>query len=159
MRSLILFLLLGLSITSCYKNHLYVQHDKLNKDYLASTYVGTPDPRLKHPPEGQRISVAWDFPLSLFRKDLSLILTVRLWDNTQDVFTSKVEVKRGYKIYMFQDDSVQKSKRILTYKVDVVSPDGQIVDQWKHQFWKKQIKINKEEHVESVATEEDYGEV
>lgn len=132
-----------------------MQHDKLNKEYLASTYIGTPDPRQKHPPEGQRISIAWDFPLSMYRENLTMTTTVRLWDNTQDVFIHKIDRKRGYKVYKFQDDTIDKTKRILTYKIDITNEDGLIVEQWRHQFWKKQIKINKEEHVDTIVIDDD----
>lgn len=134
-----------LLITSCYKNYLYVHHEKMDSTYLASSHVGTPDPRKKHPPEGQRISIAWDFPLSVYRENLTLITTVRFWDNKQDVFVCKIPRKRGYVCYKFQDDTENKAKKILTYKVDVFNEDGILVDQWKHQFWKELIKINKDE--------------
>jgi len=142
------YLIILLLLSSCYKNHLYVQHDKLDSTYLASTHVGTPDPRQKHPPSGQRICIAWDFPLSQYRENLSLALTVRFWDNKQDVFVHKIPRKRGYISYKFQDDTLDKTNKILTYKVDIINEDGQIVDQWKHQFWKELIEINKEESTE-----------
>ncbi|OGN61835.1 MAG: hypothetical protein A3F40_02365 [Chlamydiae bacterium RIFCSPHIGHO2_12_FULL_27_8] len=149
------YFLLILILTSCFKNHLYVQHEKLDKNYLASTHIGSPDPRMKNPPSGQRISIAWDFPLSVFRnQELTLMLSVRFWDNTENLLVSKIERKRGYKIYKFQDDTIDKTKKILTYKVDVVNQDGKIVDVWKHQFWKKLIKINSEEHIETIVEED-----
>ena len=110
---------------------------------------------MKNPPSGQRISIAWDFPLSVFRnQELTLMLSVRFWDNTENLLVSKIERKRGYKIYKFQDDTIDKTKKILTYKVDVVNQDGKIVDVWKHQFWKKLIKINSEEHIETIVEED-----
>jgi hypothetical protein len=141
---LILFLIF---LSSCYKNHLYVQHEKMDISYLASTYIGSPDFRQKHPPEGQRISIAWDFPISVFREHLNLVLTVRFWDNNQSVFVYKIPRKRGYTFYKFQDDSENKDKKILTYKVDIVNEDGSVVETWKHQFWKELIEINKDENL------------
>jgi hypothetical protein len=125
---------------------LYVQHDRIDVSYLASTYVDSPDYRQKNPPNGQRISIAWDFPLSLYRENLTLVLTVRFWDNRQDVFVYKIPRKRGYTYYKFYDDSNDKEKRILTYKVDIINEDGVLVDQWKHHFWKELIEINKDEN-------------
>ncbi len=142
-----LFFVLFFLITSCYKNYLYVHHEKMDRTYLASTYIGTPDPRQKHPPDGQRISISWDFPLSIYRENLTMITTIRFWDNKQDVFVHKISSKRGYISYKFQDNTENKTKKILTYKVDVLNEDGDLVDQWKHQFWKELIKINKEEGI------------
>ena len=149
----IYFLILFLS--SCYKNHLYVQHDKIDKSYLASSYVNTPDYRQKKPPSGQRIAIGWDFPLSIFKENLSMILTVRFWDNNQDVYNYKIDRKRGYKIYTFQDDSMDKTKKILTYKIDIFNEDGKVIEKWEHQFWKNQIKINKEENIEAIMDDDE----
>lgn len=140
-----IFLILFFFITSCYKNYLYVHHEKMDATSLASTHVDTPDPRLKHPPNGQMISVFWDFPLSIYRENLTLVTTVRFWDNKQDVFVYKIPRKRGYITYKFQDDTVAKNKRILTYKVDVLNEDRVLIDKWRHHFWKELIKINREE--------------
>jgi len=141
-------------MTSCYKNYLYVHHEKMDNTFLASSHVGTPDPRQKHPPEGQRIAISWDFPLSIYRENLTLITTIRFWDNKQDVFVYKIPRKRGYVFYKFQDETKNKTKKILTYKIDAFNEDGVLVDQWKHQFWKELITINKEEDVSINSDEE-----
>ncbi len=142
MRKLFVMLLI-LLCCGCYKQYLFVQHEKIDKSELASVHVNTPDPRLRNPPEGQKISISWDFPLSVYREDLTLILTVRFWDNKQDVFVHKVDKKRGYKIFKFQEAMEEdSSKKILTYKIEVINEDGNIVQVWEHQFWKKRIDIN-----------------
>lgn len=151
---LLIFLCVFIFFTSCYKNHLYVQHEKMDITYLASSHVNTPDYRQKHPPVGQTLSIAWDFPLSLFRENLNMILTVRFWDNKQDVFCHKIDRKRGYKIFKFQDDTIDKSKKILTYKIDVFNEDGILIDQWKHQFYKELIEINKDKDIKIMPSDE-----
>lgn len=138
-------------LTSCYKNHLYVQHEKVDKEFLASTHVNTPDPRQKHPPKGQRIIVSWDFPLSVYREKLSMILTVRFWDNRQDVLVRKIDRKRGYDSFYFEDTTKDKKKRVLTYRVQIINEDGEVVDDWKHQFWTDLIEINKERPLDSTT--------
>lgn len=145
MNKIYILLIIFFFTTSCYKNYLYVHHEKMDCTYLASSHVGTPDPRQEHPPEGQRISISWDFPLSVYRENLTIITTVRFWNNNEDVFVHKIPRRRGYICYKFQDDTEDKSKRILTYKIDVFNEDNCLVDQWKHQFWKELIKINKDE--------------
>ena len=125
----------------------------MDRNYLASTHVGTPDYRQEHPPDGQTLSIAWDFPLSVYRENLNMILTVRFWDNKQDIFSNKITRKRGYLRYKFQDDTDDKSKKILTYKIDIFNEDGTLVDEWKHQFWKELIEINKDEDINSRIEE------
>ncbi len=128
-----------------------MQNEKVDKEYLASFHVSTPDPRLNDPPQGQRIIVSWDFPLSLYREKLTLMLTVRFWDNRQEVLVRKIDQKRGYDSFYFEDKTKDKKKRILTYRVVVVNEDGEIVDDWKHQFWTDLIEINKERSLDSTS--------
>jgi hypothetical protein len=113
---------------------------------LASYHVQTPDPRLQDPPNGQKLSVSWDFPLSIFRENLTMFVTVRFWDNKQDVFVKKLDTKRGYHVLKF----VKKDVKILTYKVEVFNEDNEIVEVWKHQFYKPLIDINENKDIKEI---------
>lgn len=125
--------------SSCYKNHLYVQQEKVDVRFLASSRVGTPDPRQKNPPEGQRLLIAWDFPLSVFREELILVTTVRLWDQSEEVKTYPLKRKRDSLAYFFP--SKTEDKKILTYRVQVFNREGHLVEEWKHQFWRELINF------------------
>src|SRR5512146_654125 len=98
MKKRIAVLLLGINLlaTSCYKNHFYVQQEWIDRSYLASTHVHTPDPRQEHPPSGQQLLVSWDFPRSVFEQKLHLEATIRLWDSTQELIIRPILRKRGY---------------------------------------------------------------
>jgi hypothetical protein len=139
-----LFFIMFLLLTSCYKGHLYVQHERIDGSYLASSVVNTPDPRKKDPPMGQKLSVSWNFPLSSFKQNLSLILTVRFWDNKEDVLVRSIDKKRGYTTFFFEDKSLGRMRRILTYRIQVMNERGKIVEEWKHHFWTKLIELNQE---------------
>lgn len=146
MRYLSFFCLFFLILLSgCSKGHLYVQQEWINSDFLASTHVDTPDPRQEDPPKGQRIITSWDFPLSWFRKEPSIFLTVRFWDNTQDVFFRPIEKKRGFSTFFFSNPEEERDKRILTYRVQILSKDGEILETWEHQFWTELIDIGDKE--------------
>jgi hypothetical protein len=119
----------------CYRHHLYVQQEWVDRDFLASSHLGTPDPRQCDPPEGQRLLIAWQFPRSYYSRGLSIIATVRFWDDTQVVREIPVIRKRSYKALFFRD------QKILTYRVDVVTQDGEILETWKHQFWTELIEV------------------
>lgn len=121
----------------CYKNHLYVQQEWVDRNFLASTHIGTPDPRQECPPEGQRLLVAWRFPGYLFDEQLELVLTVRFWDNTEEVFYQPVEKTRSYAAFYFYH------QRILTYRIQVVNREGEIVETWEHHFWTELIDIDR----------------
>lgn len=123
-----------LLLSSCYRGSIYVQQQPVNKSYLASSHIGTPDHRQKHPDIGQNIVVSWHFPLNVYRKDFILYLTVRFWDHTEEVLSYKLERKSGNYVFFFS-----KERKILTYLVEVKNKDNEIVSSWQHQFWTKLI--------------------
>jgi hypothetical protein len=128
-----------LLLTSCYKNHLYVQQEWIDEKYLASTHVNTPDPRKIDPPNGQKLLVKWDFPRSQFEQQLTMLITVRLWNNSEQIFSRSVERKRDYIDLFFPTED--KNLRILTYKVEVFTKDKELLEVWKHHFWTELIDV------------------
>jgi hypothetical protein len=133
------FVLLALLFGGCYKNHLYVQQEWVTPRFLASSHVKAPDPRQEDFIPGQRLLVGWDFPKSLFCQDLLLIVTIRLWDQTERVFTHPILYRRD--AVAFSLPGPEKEKRILTYRAEVINRDDELVDVWEHQFWVEQIEI------------------
>lgn len=138
-------------LSSCYKDYLYVQQEWIDKDFLASSHIGTPDPRSQNPPKGQRLLVAWDFPPSIFRQKLSFFLTVRFQDQTQKVFFLSVKAKRGVESFYFPNLLEEKAKNILTYRLVALNENGTIVAQWKHHFWTTLIDVDQEEEESESA--------
>jgi hypothetical protein len=118
---------------SCYRHHLYVQQEWVDRNFLASSHVHTPDPRQEHPPEGQRLLIAWRFPHSLFCKELTFNITVRFWDDTEKNFSEPIRKKRGCHVLSFP------GQKILTYRIQVFSKDNELIETWTHHFWTKWI--------------------
>ena len=129
---------------------MYVQQEKVDKDFLASTHVGSPDFRLINPPKGIRIITSWDFPNSMYKKQLSAYLTVRFWNNEEKVMIFPLQSKRGDKAIYFANLNNELNKKVLTYKVEIKNEHGIIIETWKHHFWKElidvDIAIDKEEN-------------
>lgn len=119
----------------CTRDYLYVQEERVDRNFLASTHVGTPDPRQKNPPQGQRLLLAWGFPRKDYLKGLTLITTVRFWDEELKILSLPLERRFGSKAYFFQD------QEILTYRVQAVSRDGEVISNWEHHFWTEFIEI------------------
>lgn len=129
----------------CYRGHLYVQQEWVDRNFLASTHAGTPDPRQNNPPEGQRLLIAWDFPRSLYSCGLDLVATVRFWNENQISQRIPVVRRRGYEALFFPNE------KILTYRVDVVGSNGEVIESWKHQFWTELIDIGKTDRSSSSS--------
>lgn len=138
-------LLCNFFLASCYTNGLYVQQEWVDREFLASSKIGTPDPRQKTPPEGQRLLVGWDLPRSEFLKKPHMHIRVWLWDNTIEEIDFILERRRGSEAFFFPSNPSGKDRRILTYRVDVIEPDGAVLKSWEHHFWTELIAIDRRE--------------
>jgi hypothetical protein len=136
MRTSLLLFFAAFNLASCYKNHFYVQQERIDRNFLASSYVHTPDPLQENPPSGQRLVVSWEFPRSTFQKELQICLTIRFWDSTQEICAICPERRRDYSVFFFPD-----SKKILTYKVEAFTEEGEKVGEWVHQLWAQLITV------------------
>lgn len=135
-------------MVSCYKNNLYVQQQKMDKDFLASTYVKTPDPRQENPPHGERLVINWDFSFDDFQKKLTLLLKVLYWNNLQESFFYPIERIRDYKTFYFDH---AKDQRILTYIIEIITEEGEIIRTWQHQLWTKLISFDKKSSAHNIS--------
>lgn len=111
--------------------------EKVDREFLASTHIGTPDPRQLNPPEGKRLLVAWRFPYSWIDQGLNLHLTARFWDQTEEHICKKIEKGHDYASFNFFD------KKLLTYKIEVLDQEGQCIELWEHQFWTELIDVDR----------------
>jgi hypothetical protein len=159
----LLFLAFALFLSSCYKNHLYIQQESIDEKELASYYAGTPDPRMKNPPIGQKIIVSWDFSKKLFLNQIDhLLLTVHFWNLEEQKEEAVIDRRRGYASFFFPNPTKDPTKKILTYRVEVFKKDGSLFETWKHQFWTDLIKVGppdeqgerQEEDVEASISQE-----
>lgn len=124
---------------SCSRTYISLQEQLVDKDYLASSYVQTPDPEAKCPPCGKNILIEWNFPISVFRQNLCIFLTARLWDNTTRIYKYRISKKQGYVTMYFS--SKNPNKKLLTYKVEVINAENQLVECVENQFWTEKVDV------------------
>lgn len=117
-------------------------------NYLASTHIGTPDPRQKHPPQGQRLLVTWKFPTSIFDQGLRLVLTARHWDQSEELIEYPLTKRWSYEEFYFPC-------KLLTYKIEIFNTCGELVDLWEHHFWTELIDMSSD----SVSSQPMQGSV
>lgn len=132
-------------LTSCgRRGYLSLLQDRVDARYLASTHVGTPDPRQADPPQGQRIVIDWYVPDEIFAQRPHIELQLLFWDNTTDVICYPMHRASGTKVYYLLDEDFQEKKGILTYKAEIITEDGALFHEWKHQLWVNLINIETE---------------
>lgn len=131
----ILVLAIFLLLSGCYKGHLYVQQEWVDANFLASSRINTPDPRKAKPPCGQRLLIRWIFPTRLFTQNLFFHIRVRFWDGREQVIDQAIPKRLGDTAFFF-------TSSILTYRVEVLNGEGELVDTWEHHFWTEWIDMD-----------------
>lgn len=136
---------LALLCTGCKRYYLTVSQQIINRDFLASTHVGTPDPRQAHPPLGRRLIVSWQIPDEVLQKKPHIELDILYWNYTEGKEVYAIDRKRGYVLYTLVDQEFVEKEGLLSYKAKLVTEDGKVYRKWKQQLWVDLIKLDDEE--------------
>lgn len=139
-------------LAGCSQYGISVNQIVVNRNYLASTHVGTPDPRQECPPEGQLLNIIWRISSEVLRQDPQLHLHVIYWDYTEEEFIYPIAQRIGSENYFLLDDEYCEKNGILTYMAEIIGDDGCIYYEWKHQLWVNLIQIEDEpQSIESAS--------
>ncbi len=150
----ILFLVLTatcFALSGCQKYYLSVCQQWVDARYLASTHVNTPDPRQENPPIGQMLSIDWRIPREILEKKPHIELDLILWDYTEEKKSYPIDKQMGWVTYKLLNEQYDKTGGILTYKAQIVTQDGTVYREWKHQLWVKLIHIQQDEEMDTSA--------
>ena len=114
----------------------------MDSSYLASTHVSTPDPRQENPPLGQKLIVDWRVPKEIFDQKPEVVLDLIFWDYTTRQVKIPISHRMDFLAYKLLNEEYEKTGGILTYKAQIVTQDGSVFREWRHQLWVSLIKIN-----------------
>lgn len=151
MRRFLLLLAIPLTLLllpGCRQYYLSVCQEWVDERYLASTNVSTPDPRKDHPPIGQMLILDWRVPSDVFKKKPEVVLDLVLWDYTAREIRIPIKRRMDFATYRLFDADYEKSGGILTYKAKIVTEDGEVFREWKHQLWVNLITVTDETPLE-----------
>lgn len=139
----VLFICL-LFLASCQKYAVVVHQQKMDISYLASTAVGSPDPRAALPINGKMMVAEWWVPRHVLDLNPVLRLSFVFRDFSEICVEFPVTKKVGYETYCIWDKDVECTGGVLTYKAEIITCDGEVFRSWKHQLWFKLITIDEE---------------
>jgi hypothetical protein len=144
MKRIFLYLLPVLLCVGCRQYYLSVCQQWVDARYLASSNAGTPDPRQDHPPVGQMLILDWRVPKEIYKKKPEVVLDLILWDYSTRQVRIPIDHRMDYTTYRLLNEDYEKTGGILTYKAAIVTEDGEVFREWKHQLWVNLITINQE---------------
>ncbi|MCB1115208.1 MAG: hypothetical protein KDK71_01965, partial [Chlamydiia bacterium] len=110
-----------------------MKRETVDRDCLASTFVGSPDPRQKKPPKGQELMIEWRLPESVMDEKFTLVLDVFYKNDSVETFYYPVEKRRGMVTYALLDEKYKEKGGLLTYKAEIRNEKEKIFKQWKQQ--------------------------
>jgi len=140
-----LFLLLILA--GCSKYFLTVRQISVTPNSLASSHVGSPDPRQNTPPVGQKLVIDWVIPSEILTQEPKVVLSLVFKNHTEVKKTYPIYYRSGYVVYTLLDEEFYQTGGLLTYRAEIVTGDGEVYRDWKHQLWVSLI------HLEDIAVE------
>ena len=113
----------------------------IDAKYLASTNVGSPDPRRCDPPKGEMVVAEWKIPKELLADDPKLVIHFIFNNFTQRSISFPITSSLGFKDYKITRDDFKKTKGILAYKGEILTKDREVFREWTHQLWVNLIEI------------------
>lgn len=137
-----LLFLFSLLLTGCQQRVLYVYQQKVDPKYLASTNVGSPDPRT--PPKGQMVVAEWWLPKGAMKSEPVLRIQTLFCNYTEDCVEYPITSMVGSKTYWVLNDDFDETGGLLAYRAEIVTCEGECIANWEHQLWVNVIDIDDE---------------
>jgi hypothetical protein len=114
----------------------------VNRENLASYFVGSPDPSLNCPSVGQKIYISWRLcPDDFALQPLQLKLSLRFHNRTHATKEIPVNCLSGNYVYSLLNEEFFDREGLLTYKVELTG-NGQLISEWRHRMWVDPIIFN-----------------
>ncbi|MES2121369.1 MAG: hypothetical protein V4492_01160 [Chlamydiota bacterium] len=147
-----IFTLLALltTLAGCSQYYLSIAQQWVDVRYLASTHAKTPDPRQDHPPIGQMLVLDWRVPTEILKKKPRVLLDLIFWDYTTKTVEIPIRKRLDYATFKVLNEDYEKTGGILTYKAKIVTQDGEVFREWKHQLWVNLITLDQDTPTETV---------
>lgn len=122
---------------------LSVQTIYANRVDLASAYVGTPDPALQYPLEGEKLLIRWHLPANHYSYPLTLVLKIRYRNHTSSQHFYTIPARFGYFTHLLSAEECRERIGILAFQAKLYSGDYCIATA-EHQLWSELIAISDE---------------
>lgn len=131
-------------MVGCGGAHLSVRQRSIDASYLASTFVGSPDPRQEDPPHGQMLVIDWRVDDEMLCQRPRVVLEVIMRNYEQRLIEQEIDDTAGYFTYSVLNRDFEQTKGILTYRASLVMKDGTVLKTWKQQLWVDLLEFDQE---------------
>lgn len=140
------------TLAGCDKYYLSLRQVPIDSQYLASSHIGSPDPRQADPPTGQKVVMQWAVPPELLKQKPSLVFHVIYKNHTQEELVYPIEDRMGMEVYSLLNQAYRDKGGLLTYHAEIRTKDGKVYKEWAHQLWVHLITFEEESSSDAPKT-------
>ncbi len=130
-------------LLGCSSSHMLTLYNQsIDKKFLASTKVKSPDSRQMPLEKGQRLVIEWDIPSGAFRfNDWDLVATLQFGDRSQEVLRRPLDKDSGSWVLMWKGQEFSRKRGVVSYKIELLR-EGKIEETFNHQLYCELINLD-----------------
>ncbi|MGL4347898.1 MAG: hypothetical protein ACRCSV_00340 [Chlamydiales bacterium] len=131
--------------SGCQRSFVTVVQEKMHRSLLASSFVDSPDPMQYNPPRGKKLYISWNIDADRSFEDCLIRISMIFRNRNVKTLDVPIPRKRGTIVYSLLDQEYYEIQGLLTYKVEIVAKNEEILAVWTHQMWVDIIKLKNSE--------------
>ncbi len=143
-KSLTFILLILFLCTGCEKYFVTIKKEPIDRQYLASSFVGSPDPLQQNPPLGQILFVEWAISSEDLAKKPHLALELIYGNWTGETILFDIDKRRGIAEYNLKGKPYKDKEGFFSYRALIKTPQGEVLEQWSEQMWTPLIQVDED---------------
>lgn len=131
--------------SGCQRSFVTVVQEKMHRSLLASSFVDSPDPMQYNSPRGKKLYISWNIDADRSFEDCLIRISMIFRNRNVKTLDVPIPRKRGTIVYSLLDQEYYEIQGLLTYKVEIVAKNEEILAVWTHQMWVDIIKLKNSE--------------
>lgn len=125
----------------CQKSYVTVVQEKINRKYLASSFVDSPDPLQHEPPHERKLYVSWNIGSECEVEGCQIRISMIFRNRNTRTVDLPTPRRRGTMVYSLLGQDYCETQELLTYKVELLTKSGELLAFWRHQMWVNMITL------------------
>lgn len=124
------------ALSSCTTGYIQVEKIKTDKRTFASRFARSPDDKaLLNPPKGEKLYINWSLPIDFNPGMYRLRVGIIYRNLTKETLLFPIKRRAGARIIELLGDEYKEKEGFLSYKLEIVSVDGKLIDDYTHRMW------------------------
>jgi hypothetical protein len=119
----------------CSTGYIDVERIKTDKRTFASKFAGSPDSRRLNPPKGEKLYINWSIPLEFSSDRYRMKVDIVYRNLSREAYVFPIKRRAGGKIIELLGDEFKQKEGFLSYKMEIINLDGEVLSDYTHRMW------------------------